>query len=175
MTKKELRKILKYYPSSGEFFWEISGKGFNKGDKAGYINSYVGYVYIGIKGKYYLAHRLAWLYMTGNWPENQIDHKDRNRGNNRWENLLDVTQTQNNHNAGLRKNNKSGVTGVSRSKTKNKWVAQYYYKKSTIPLGSFEDFDDAVKARYKAEIKYGYTRIKETSYAYKYLKEKGLL
>lgn len=147
ITQQQLQEVLNYNETTGEFTWkETRSNRAKKGNKAGYKNSQ-GYWYIGIYGIKYLAHRLAWLYVHGEWPEYEIDHINHDRTDNRLCNLRPATRKENSRNAGLRSNNTSGKTGVSRVKKTGKW-------KSTIEgkhLGTFEDFYHAVIARQTAE------------------------
>lgn len=75
-------------------------------------------------GKNYLSHRLAWFYVTGSWPPNLVDHKDRNGQNNIWTNFRLSTVSQNSANAGLSKNNSSGWKGVAWVDCRRKWRSQ---------------------------------------------------
>ena len=112
--------MLHYSPETGEFVWlQITTSRVKIGDIAGAVNS-GGYVSIGLYGRRYYAHRLAWLYVTGYWPETIIDHRDRQRNNNRFANLRLATDTENAHNASIKKNNTSGVPGVSWCKQSEK-------------------------------------------------------
>lgn len=106
-----------------------------------------GYMYSTCDDEYILMHRLI---IDENNPEMQVDHFNRNRKDNRKENLKSVTPQHNNWNRGMNQNNKSGVTGVRWNKEAQKWVA-YIMRKH---LGTFNRFEDAVKARKKAEQKY---------------------
>lgn len=83
-----------------------------------------------------------------------IDHIDRNPLNNRKSNLRICTQQQNVWNSGMRKNNTSGVTGVSYEKRRGRWLAKIKVSGKSIHIGYYKNFDDAVSARYKAEEKY---------------------
>lgn len=78
----DLKSQLKYDPLSGSFIRKVrSSKSVKIGDKAGYVDGY-GYITLSLNGIKYQSHRLAWFYMTGNWPE-RIDHIDHDRQNNR--------------------------------------------------------------------------------------------
>lgn len=102
-----LKSILDYEPETGIFRWKIVKRGWRgktiafPGDRAGHIER-DGYWRISIDGKFYLMHRLAWLWMTGDWPEIVIDHKDRDKGNNKWANLRDATYSENSRNSSRR-------------------------------------------------------------------------
>ena len=109
---QEVRRILRYDPDTGYFFWRVPLGSCAAGSKAGVIHP-TGYVVITIAGKHYLAHRLAHFYQTGEWPSDDIDHKDRDRSQNRWENIRPATRSQNGANAKVSKRNVSGLKGVS--------------------------------------------------------------
>jgi hypothetical protein len=113
LTAESLRGSLAYDPATGEFRWKMSTPSRREGQEAGSING-GGYRVIGIGGRLYYAHRLAWLYMTGSWPENLIDHVDMVCSNNRWDNLRSATVSENLCNRGAPKNNTSGLKGVSK-------------------------------------------------------------
>jgi hypothetical protein len=99
MTQEELHKLLEYNLETGEFFWKISvAKKIKPGKKAGQVCKIHGYETIGIKGKNYKSHRLAWMYVYGKWPEIEIDHINRIKTDNRICNLRDVTRSINNLN-----------------------------------------------------------------------------
>jgi citrate synthase len=90
LTAEELRRVLHYDPDTGIFTWKVTLSNRNPaGKKAGCIDHY-GYIMMSIHGKRYKAHRLAWLYMTGAWPTNQIDHKFNNRSDNRFSELREA-------------------------------------------------------------------------------------
>jgi hypothetical protein len=112
-----------------------------------------GYVYIGIDGRLYLAHRLAVLYVTGEWPEQEVDHKNGVRDDNRWRNLRDASSAQNRRNTlGQHKRNGPcpGVYCVERV-SGTRFIAQIKKNKVVHYLGSFLDLEDARAARLKAE------------------------
>lgn len=124
------------------------------GHIAGCLSKKSGYILIRLEGRLYRAHRLAWLYMTGEWPSEMIDHKDGDRANNRFINLRDARGGQNHHNGRMRKTNSSGYKGVSWSKGAEKWSAQIKVNWVKIHLGLFEDPYEAHKAYVSAAAKY---------------------
>jgi hypothetical protein len=98
LTQDELRRILHYSKRTGVFTWLVdSGARKCAGLEAGTLST-MNRVYISIKRKKYLAHRLAWLYVYGVWPSSQIDHKDGDPTNNRMSNLREATPSQNRQN-----------------------------------------------------------------------------
>lgn len=121
-----------------------------------------GYVKVFIDGKYYSAHRVIWLIMTGEWPvypQFEIDHINGDRGDNRWVNLRKVTKTENQRNTTKRVNNKSGVHGVNWKKRGNggRWVARIWNGPRHVYLGQFETLQEAEIARKAAERVLGHT------------------
>lgn len=152
LTADRLREVLRYSPSTGEFHWRIMCSarrpaGMLAGDK----KKGSGYILIGVDGCRYRAHRLAWLYMTGEWPKQQVDHKDRNRSNNKWENLREASQQQNS--ANMRRPSRSGLKGVF-SRTPTRWIASIAVDRRTIYLGTFTTAEQASAAYTAAAKKY---------------------
>lgn len=155
LTQEELKELLHYDPDTGGFTRKVSESNRVKvGDVAGWRSE--GYIRMRVRGKFYFAHRLAFLYMTGEWPEDQIDHINHIRDDNRWCNLREVSNQENHKNKPKRKDNTSGVTGVCWDKTNKKWWAQIKAEGKVKNLGCFTSKEDAIKARKEAEIKYGF-------------------
>ena len=115
-----------------------------------------GYFWVSIRRVMYLAHRLAFLYMTGKHPKNEVDHINGIRLDNRWKNLRQVASFQNSRNQGVRKDCTSGTRGVTYSNRADKWLARISHKDIRYNLGYFLNKRDAIAARLAAEIKYGY-------------------
>jgi len=161
ITQKQLKEILEYNPDTGLFTWiRQTSSRVKIGSTAGCeVTFSYGGKYINIKalGRLYLAHRLAWFYVHGNWPKDQIDHINGHGTDNRIINLRDVTQYQNMRNMRLPSNNTSGHIGVSWITEKKKWTAQLHIKGKHIHLGYFDDINDAVIARKKAADEYGFS------------------
>ncbi len=128
ITHEYLKSILSYDKESGIFSWIKSGK------IAGSVNS-VGYVLIKILGRSYKAHRLAFLYMTNEWPLEIVDHINRIRNDNRWGNLRSSSILSNYEN---RNNNVSGQVGVYWDKNRSKWHARSQRSGKSIHIGYFE-------------------------------------
>ena len=145
LTQAEVKTRLHYDPATGVFTWR-------KGGVAGYCEGR--YRAIWFNGTGYKVHRLAWLYMTGDWPKDELDHINRDRYDNRWANLREADRFLNCQNAGTRSDNTSGVRGVSFKS--GKWRARINVNRKERHLGAFDDFDDAVTARKQAEIELDY-------------------
>ena len=171
ITYDRLKEVLNYDSNTGLFRWKVSmAKRIKVGDVAGCININ-GYIYIRIDGKLYLAHRLAWFYVYGYMPENFIDHINRNVSSNKISNLREVSKECCLRNTENRKNNTSGVKGVTWDKKSNKWLSLIYVDKKNKNLGKYEDFDDAVCARLAAEQCSDWSGCYSNSPAYRYVKK----
>ena len=162
MTKEqELLEYIKHHfdtdliESDGRFVWNVRGHGITVGREAGCINK-EGYRVMGIQGKRFYAHRLAWLWVYGKFPSKEIDHINGNRLDNRIPNLRDVTKQENRKNQKIHKKNTSGVMGVYWSKDRKIWRVKISCNKKQLHIGCYKEFDDAVEARKEAERKYGF-------------------
>jgi hypothetical protein len=150
LTQERLKELLNYDPATGIFTNRVVRQGMRKGANsiAGTKNGY-GYMVIQIDGRKFSAHRLAWLYMYGVWPVNQIDHINRVRDDNRIVNLRDVTPSENLHNGSDCPRNTSGVRNVVWHKRNKKWQAQIMVNNKYQYLGLYDDIE---KARKVAEL-----------------------
>jgi hypothetical protein len=135
LTQERLKELLKYDPETGIFTWLVGRK--MAGKIAGSVNS-EGYCQIGIKGKLHLAHRLAWIFVTGKVPCRQIDHRNGLKTENWFLNLRQCEGVQNQWNTKLRSDNKSGFKGVSWRKEIGKWQAQIRVFKVNTHIGFFD-------------------------------------
>lgn len=145
-TQDQLKKILKYDPETGCFTWLIQRSSRRKiGDKAGYLDP-GRYVRINVQGHLHYAHRLAFLYMEGAYPKNDVDHINRSKSDNRWINLRKATRTENFFNRPLGINNTSGYKGVSFDKSKNKFSAIATINGKSNFLGRFNSALEAHEA-----------------------------
>ena len=133
-----IQQLLHYDPLSGMFTWLVSRGGVaRKGAIAGCARP-CGHIVIKIGCIPFMAHRLAWVIMTGSDPELDPDHENGEPGDNRWSNLRPATFSQNRANSRRAKNNKSGFKGVSWNEREQKWVAQICENKRVKHLGYFE-------------------------------------
>jgi len=146
LTQARLKDLLFYDEKTGLFTWKVKRGGkATIGRRAGGRDHY-GYTVIRLDGVLYKAHRLAWLYKTGSWPEQNLDHINQNKSDNRLKNLRLAGQTLNMHNA-KRAATKSGVVGVVWDSCRKKWTARIKVNYASVFLGRFDNKDDAVKAR----------------------------
>jgi hypothetical protein len=152
ITQQELKTRLHYDPLTGIFTWLVVKKHKLLGKQAGNITTN-GYREVYIASRKYYSHRLAWLYMYGTFPD-KIDHEDGVRDNNKIDNLRDVSQQQNMQNITLRSDNTSGQMGVN--KFRKRWRARINVSGKEIALGFYDSFEEAVKVRKEAEVKYGF-------------------
>ena len=145
LTAERLRELLNYDPETGEFMWLVSSR--NSRALVGKIirgyRAKNGYFSIRLDGRLYYAHRLAWLWMTGQHPTRFIDHKDVNPSNNKWENLRQANDSTSAANTRARKNNKLKTKGVSRYGNGGKFVAYITKDRKRHYLGVFETKDEA--------------------------------
>lgn len=153
VSAERLRAVLRYEPDTGDFFWRSDVMCYGGGKPAGSIAGLTskGRHYIGIDGRRYAAHRLAWLYMTGEWPT-EIDHKNQDATDNRWANLRLATRSQNNANVGLKSHNTSGLKGVSWDRDRQLWKAQISVQTKRRMLGRFPTKEEAHAAYVAAAV-----------------------
>jgi hypothetical protein len=153
LSREALMDRLEYDELTGQFAYKrtVGGRG-QKGSLAGSIGSR-GYVAIIIDGCRFRAHRLAWLYVHGEWPGDQIDHIDGNRANNAIANLRLCNQSQNNANTKKRVTNTSGFKGVSWHRRYRKWTASIKLSGKQTHLGYFTDKEVAAAAYASALVK----------------------
>jgi len=144
-----IRELLDYDPLTGIFCWKVQRGRQRAGAVAGCVTSR-GYRYICIDGFFYLAQRIAWLLISGEWPEFEVDHEDRCRDHNWESNLRPATSAQNKHNSSLRRDNTSGHVGVSFMSHTGKWRASMIHEGKFSYLGEFVNKADAVEARLSA-------------------------
>lgn len=165
ITADIARQLLKYDSKTGiltwrwrELEWFVGGKKpaeeraarWNTryaGNPAGSIRSSDGYKAIGLLGRIYLAHRIAWLIEYGEWPPSPLDHRDGQRSMNASSNLRPASYLENGQNRKASKNNKSGMTGVSLHGASGKWRARIMFNFKPIHLG-LHDTKEAAYAAY---------------------------
>ena len=151
LTQTRLKELMHYDANTGVFTWRVARPaGVKAGDVAGATDAQ-GYRILCADKRYYKAHRVAWLYMTGAWPVPSIDHIDRNPSNNCFSNLRAATTAQNGMNRRLDARNTSGVTGVTWCKTSQKWRADIGENGKIVRLGRFDTLANAIVARKTAE------------------------
>lgn len=150
LTQEKLKELLTYDPETGIFTWDDSRGRCKKGSKAGTLQS-DGYIQIRIAGVCYYAHRLAWLYINGNWPLQEIDHRNQIKTDNKFKNLREVTRSENGQNRKTLTSNSSGFKGVCWDKRTNKWIARIKLKGKRRHLGYYEKAEDASEAYKKAQ------------------------
>jgi hypothetical protein len=146
---ERINELVAYCPGTGEIRWKVSTARTKAGDLAGYKGAN-GYIELQIDRYRTLAHRLAWFLMKGQWPICQIDHWNRDRADNRWENLRECSQTENQANTVAYKNNRFGVKGVYRSKNCKKFYSKIQVYGKNIYLGVFQTPEEAQSAYWEA-------------------------
>ena len=143
LTQDRLKTLLHYNPYSGNFtVLKTSNNSKNIGSIAGRLNR-SGYTIIYVDGKRYLAHRLAWLYVTGDFPESMLDHVNCIKNDNRFINIREANHRLNAYNRTADKNSISKYKGVTWCKRDKRWVAQININGINKWLGRF---DSEIKA-----------------------------
>ena len=146
LTHERLMAALSYEASTGEFYrrensvsrWKVGARAGSRTDS--------GYLRVSIDKQAYKAHRLAWFYVYGEWPIGQIDHINRDRTDNRIDNLREVSSSENKQNTTLSGRNKSGFKGVSFIEKTGKWRAQIQHEKKNRFIGNYDTAEEASKA-----------------------------
>lgn len=151
LTAEYLRSILHYDPATGIFTLKVGSANQVKAGNIAGSPTGLGYLQIKLQSRNYKAHRLAWLYVYGEWPEDQLDHINRNRSDNRIANLRDVSHKQNGQNRSKRSDNTSGHPGICWHKQNSKWRARIKHNQKLTHLGYFENLEEAIAARKAAE------------------------
>lgn len=158
VTVERVRELLKYDPETGLFTWRVNRGRIKAGDQAGTVLQLgrTEYVYIMIDHRQYRAHRLAWLYVNGTWPEDMLDHINGNGSDNRYQNLRPATCAQNSQapNKRMLPQNTSGYVGVSRKVGRSKWNASIAVSGRRIFLGAFATPEQANEAYQAAKKKH---------------------
>ena len=151
LTAGEVRQRLDYIPSTGAFWWkERPGNAWwnatHAGKSAGSLSG-SGYIYINVHRLPYRAHRLAWMWMTGKWPETEIDHIDGNPSNNAWRNLREASRNENSRNRHIQRNNSTGTRGVSYNNRRDQWIVRVMVNRHSHFGGWFHDLEGAMRVR----------------------------
>ena len=150
LTAQRLREVLDYNPETGKFTNKRTLGRSAAGSIAGRLHATNGYIYIGIDRSRFFAHRLAWLHVYGEWPDGEIDHINRNKSDNRIENLRPVSHALNNQNKVLpQSNSKLQLRGVSPHRKGFQAVITVNQKQKY--LGVFATAQDASAAYWKAK------------------------
>lgn len=135
-THDQLLALLHYDPATGWFTWRSNRGSVKAGDRAGTVSKQ-GYRRINVSGHMVTAHRLAFFYMTGRWPQSDVDHRHGNRDDNRWEELREMDRAGNMENLrSAHRDNKSGLLGVS--PCRRRWAAHIRIGGRNRYLGTFD-------------------------------------
>jgi len=167
LEARDVRELLYYDPDTGLLTWKWRDRKWFCSDWGWprWNTRYAGkpafvcgrrYKRGGILGRLYKASRIIWLYMTGSWPEGEIDHKNHICSDDRYDNLRDVSHQENSRNQRLPSDNHSGVCGVRRCKN-GKFRAEIRVDDKSITLGRYDTLVGAKKARKTAERLYGFS------------------
>lgn len=169
LTAQRLRELLSYDATTGRFTWLVSRPGTFAGSVAGHLDSRSssGYRTICINWKTHREHRLAWLYMTGEWPVSLIDHINGVRDDNRWCNLREANKSQNGQNRyKARSDSASPLIGASWISAKGKWCATIKVNGKQKFIGLFATDIEAHRA---------YVQAKDRLHPYSMLTDQGVI
>lgn len=143
LSLETLRRNLQYDPDTGHWIWLITQSNkVQAGDRAGTVTT-SGYLRVRFGSIGYVSARLAWFYMTGKWPQEQIDHINKIRLDDRWINLREANFSQNQINKAIQTNNTSGYKGVSWDTASSKWEVRV----NRVYLGRYDTIEEAILVR----------------------------
>lgn len=166
ITPSLLPLLMRYEPETGKLFWLQRPRAFFKSErewkrwntryagKEAFTPNSSGYLDGMIFRQMYRAHQVAWALHHGNWPEENIDHINGDRADNRIDNLRLASFKENARNTKLRRTNKSGCVGVL--PLRRRWRAYIYAENEQRHIGVFDTYEEAVAARKEAEARYGF-------------------
>lgn len=167
IDQKKALRLFSYDPETGSLSWKQrprsdfkslrAEKAWNAkyaGKEAGYIDRN-GYRTVAIDNRHYFAHRLIWLMVHGQWPD-QIDHIEGNRADNRLHMIREVNETENKRNMAAPRTNTSGCVGVIWRKNRRRWQAGIVVANKLKYLGNFKSKTDAIACRKQAERDLGF-------------------
>lgn len=154
LTAERLRHLLSYDPATGAFKWRVDRNSKCLAESvAGGVNP-KGYVAVRVDYRPYRAHRLAWLYVTGEWPEGLIDHINGEPADNRFCNLRVADSNTNAMNRRRSARNTSGFKGVSFHRAKGMWRAEIAARGARYTIGLFNTVEEAAAAYRAAAVKH---------------------
>lgn len=148
LTRGRLLEAVSYDPASGEFWWlertDQTGQwnGRWAGKRAGWTTKN-GYRAVEIDGERHYVHRLVFLIMTGEWPDDEVDHINLDKGDNRWSNLRPASHLQNSSNKAVRRDSGTGVKGVQYHKKAGRFMARIRCRGKSHYLGLFDSAEEA--------------------------------
>ncbi|BAK66879.1 conserved hypothetical protein [Sphingobium sp. SYK-6] len=170
ITPELCRQLLRYEPETGKLFWRKRGMEWFSdrrsystwnakyaGREAFLVRTEDGYLKGLLLRSSFRASRVVWAIVHGVWPKGEIDHINGVKDDNRVANLRDVPRSVNARNRGMRRNNRSGITGVKLDLNSLRWHATIRGNGKNLFLGSFENRVDAIAARKAAEVEFGYS------------------
>ena len=173
VNQKRVKQLINYDSETGVVTWKVTRSKASAGNQPSHIDA-KGYRVIGIDSKVYRLHRIIWLWVYGYLPENEIDHINRDKLDNRLCNLREVTKTCNMRNRAEQCNNSSSVTGVCFDSFNNTWMAYIKVNGNHKTVGRSKDKIEAIYLRYTAEKCLNWGECLKTSSAAKYLQGNGL-
>jgi hypothetical protein len=169
MTPSFIAECLSYDPATGEIRWkerprehfanEAAYKTHARrkaGELAGCVDDSTGYLVIGLSNKLLYGHRVAWAISHGEWPDQQIDHINGRKLDNRAENLRCVSQAENSRNSTAKRIGSCDIAGVGFAKRERKWRARIMLDYRDIHLGYFDTMEEAAAARSAALVTHGF-------------------
>lgn len=146
-----IRSYLSYDPATGIFVWiKRPGPSSACGTRAGRVD-HIGYVQINFRRVQYRGHKLAWWFVTGEWPNGYIDHKNLDKSDNRFANLRLASPSTNNANSPKRSGCSSRFKGVTRTRS-GSWQANIGVNRKRKHLGTFRSEEEASAAYMAAAV-----------------------